>query len=867
MELGIYNIDPYMRLEQLQAVIMSTLKSELFLNYGIATISKVDVFIFPHAKAGQNRTGRVTFPTRELGQQFVHEFGGASPRRFLGVRRLLIFKETNKSKLYAEGFMQHKTQEYLRINIPVGRGHDGMYSNNLSIRAVQFGWECRDRVYSVEYERSAGPGGGILVFEEQRMRFLVRIREDDKHDRLIVIRASEVIWASAARCAPSGTSIFLALSHSPTFQLETPKSGAKSKLFRKDTGKRSKPRTYIPPRTRLAAFDDDHAAVAEFTAHSIRLLSDAPDARETFMSLCRQAHIRLSDFSYPACQRGLFSQSSRRDYEAWLTGEVWDIAFQVDAIARANILDLQELMRLKPHLKKMQQTHGTSYAAYFIRYLGYCARDTSWYDAGEERSRTPIDLLMKLFVACKKSFVISSALPYTDSETFPCYHVNVTPTRITLSGPFPERNNRVTRQYTRYTSNFLRVSFTDEEGLQYRIDPDVDGRSFVCSRFGSILSRGLCVAGCEFKFLGYSQSGLKQHAVIFMRNFQLSDTTMVTVDSIISGLGIFHDRPYDPKLMYCPARYGARIAQAFTTTEAAVAVEAEEIIVGVDTMDIDKRRSFTDGAGLMSDEMAAAIWTELQSKSSRHRRSATKPDVLQIRCQGAKGTLTRDKTLEGRVILLRPSMIKFDAPHSLAVEPVAVFNKPGRFRLNRPLIMLLEGLKIKGGYDILQSMQETVIQETKDATTSLRGAAVLIEKHGLGGSYKLSSTFLELAKLGVDSFIDGFPGRVLSTAIYHILRDLKYHARIPVSDGYTLVGVADPYSFLKAKEVFACITLPNKDEPLFLEGPIMISRSPTIHPGDVQVAYAIGRPPAGSVYHDGPIKNALVFATKGAIYA
>ena len=35
-------------------------------------------------------------------------------------------------------------------------------------------------------------------------------------------------------------------------------------------------------------------------------------------------------------------------------------------------------------------------------------------------------------------------------------------------------------------------------------------------------------------------------------------------------------------------------------------------------------------------------------------------------------------------------MIKFDAPDSMEIEIAKVFNKPGRYFLNRPLIVLLE---------------------------------------------------------------------------------------------------------------------------------------------------------------------------------
>lgn len=43
-------------------------------------------------------------------------------------------------------------------------------------------------------------------------------------------------------------------------------------------------------------------------------------------------------------------------------------------------------------------------------------------------------------------------------------------------------------------------------------------------------------------------------------------------------------------------------------------------------------------------------------------------------------------------------MIKFDAPDSMEIEIAKVFNKPGRYFLNRPLIVLLE-VSSDGSYE------------------------------------------------------------------------------------------------------------------------------------------------------------------------
>jgi RNA-dependent RNA polymerase len=65
--------------------------------------------------------------------------------------------------------------------------------------------------------------------------------------------------------------------------------------------------------------------------------------------------------------------------------------------------------------------------------------------------------------------------------------------------------------------------------------------------------------------------------------------------------------------------------------------------------------------------------------------------ALSSTSQGAKGVVSVDYRLTGRKMVLRPSMIKYEAAHFHMVEIAQTFDKPGPFYLNRPLIMVLEG--------------------------------------------------------------------------------------------------------------------------------------------------------------------------------
>jgi hypothetical protein len=164
---------------------------------------------------------------------------------------------------------------------------------------------------------------------------------------------------------------------------------------------------------------------------------------------------------------------------------------------------------------------------------------------------------------------------------------------------------------------------------------------------------------------------------------------IVNAQTIIKELGSF-SVTFDRSLIYCPARYGARVSQVFTSTDASTSVKPEEIKQLPDIQ--NGSWCFTDGVGTISPDMACDIWKELQAVRRRRARTKSRPRVFQVRFMGSKGMLSVDYKLPGRTICLRPSMIKFEAPGSLQIEIAQAFHSPGKYYLNRPLIMILEHL-------------------------------------------------------------------------------------------------------------------------------------------------------------------------------
>jgi hypothetical protein len=336
-------------------------------------------------------------------------------------------------------------------------------------------------------------------------------------------------------------------------------------------------------------------------------------------------------------------------------------------------------------------------------------------------------------------------------------------------------------------------------------------------------------------------------------------------------LGTFKD-------IYCPARYAARLSQAFTATDASITLDPDEISLKPDIAARDDKWCHTDGNGCFSPQIGEDIHQALQAKRRKGRRAKASPVAIQVRLGGSKGVLHRDYRLTGRTVILRPSMLKFDAPDSRNVEIARIFDEPGMYYLNRPLIMILEHLGIP--YETIEGFQDRAVEEAREATHSIGRAAHLLESHGLGASFRLPTVLLNLKKIGILDVENHFYSGVMDLAVNHVLRGLQQKARIPIPGAYTLVGIAgrpyddppgainnsylsDVHGFLNEGEIFACIQYPGSGKKIYLEGDVLISRSPTIHPGDVRVVKAIGRPPSGSCFDHEPLANTVVFATKG----
>ncbi|PVG04809.1 RdRP-domain-containing protein [Serendipita vermifera] len=578
-----------------------------------------------------------------------------------------------------------------------------------------------------------------------------------------------------------------------------------------------------PLRNRLVSLDPNYERVF---AHSrvVRIIFNDPQSVEEFKTNAKKIGLPL-DGDYPRFER--------RELFSPVTMELFD----------------KEFLELRHELISALDRHLQSSICARLRVLEQ-RRD-------EHPEASALSLFNDLINAMERDGQAGSFLQPTP-DLFHCHRVVVTPTSFILHGPLPDETNRVIRKYPDNTSNFIRVEFREEDRLQFRWDDETDGNKFIDERVGNVLKEGIVVAGRKFEFLAYSSSALRKHAVWFMAQFTTQNGENVIADSIRASLGDF------TKVIYCPARYGARISQAFSSKEDSVSVEVKEMIRIEDVT--YGEYIFTDGIGCLSLSLAEEVWEKYtETRSKRSRRRLQTPSAFQIGLGGLKGILCVDEPIDGRQIYIRDSMEKFESDDHM-IEIARAFDRPMLMYLNRYLIMVLETLGVP--LQPFMELQKKAVEDIEDASKSLDSAARLLEPHGLGTAFRMTSIMLNLHRLEVDLnstdrhlSLMKFLRRTITFSINRILRDLKYKARIPVEKAWTLVGVADEWNYLKEDEVFAYVcTIDGHKE--YLEGPVMISRAPTVHPGDARMVRAIGKP-VNAPPSLTNLTNCVVFSCKG----
>lgn len=595
------------------------------------------------------------------------------------------------------------------------------------------------------------------------------------------------------------------------------------------------PFDYERPSYRLPALCSEHGDVAPYcTVYAFDLHDTAFE--KPFRRLCKSIRWtrRYDPPTHIQTVRLNFTESLDELQQLYCETDYY-ISFQMESYVRNCWLIPDEVISLSEHIFPLVKELGTQKTVHILQLFA---------------SQLPIRTFENLSNPLNFSEILRDTVnqeswePTSNPDSAFIHRLEITPTAHNMTGPEWIGTNRVLRLYPKHHDRFLKVSFVEEDlfTIQHRRGFSFD--AILMDRWKVFFSRGIKLCGRTYTFLGFSQSSLKEHSAWFICPFQISPgESFITADTLRSRLGDFSH-------IHCAPRLAARIGQTFTTTSHSIDITNTEVITVDDV--VRGGYTFSDGVGTISQAAIETVWAATSANEK-----PVKPVAYQIRVGGAKGVLCLDKTLKGNIIRLRRSMIKFETGYT----DLEIANKAKMlpFFLNRQIIVILETLGVPPGN--LMMLQEKEIQRLKIASADFDEASKLFERYALGTAARLPKILSTLKKEGMDLVFDmPFFRKLRELAVLHALKQIKYNARIPVERSWKLIGVMDEFGYLNEREIYVCLRDESGNDECLI-GNTLVTRSPALHCGDIQIVRAVG--PVSSSHPLSALYNCVVFSSAG----
>jgi RNA dependent RNA polymerase len=222
--------------------------------------------------------------------------------------------------------------------------------------------------------------------------------------------------------------------------------------------------------------------------------------------------------------------------------------------------------------------------------------------------------------------------------------------------------------------------------------------------------------------------------------------------------------------------------------------------------------------------------------------------------------LALDSRLEGKSVFLRESMIKFRESTSTDLEICKAGYKPLPLYLNQQMIKILEDMGVD--HQFFMDLQAMEVERLRVTTSSAERASTFLKTSSVGARINLPWFINKLPSLQLSFQNDNFLTDVVEAAVLMELRALKYKARIPVKDGYTLLGIMDETGILEEGQIFCIVEVDGEARVITGKNgkEVIITRSPALHPGDIQLAFAITVPEKSPLMR---LRNCICFSQKG----
>ncbi|KAI9321571.1 RNA dependent RNA polymerase-domain-containing protein [Dichotomocladium elegans] len=415
----------------------------------------------------------------------------------------------------------------------------------------------------------------------------------------------------------------------------------------------------------------------------------------------------------------------------------------------------------------------------------------------------------------------------------PIRKIMISPTSMYFQPPTIELTNRVVRQFHEYSDRFLRVQFVDD-GLR-RIQPSFseDNNDAIYNRIFKVLHNGIQVGPRRYEFLAFSSSQLREHGCWFF-----APTESLSVKEIRNWMGDFSD-------IKTIAKNATRMGQCFTTTIPTLHLDEKQVEV-IDDIE-NNGYVFSDGVGKISPGLARDVAQLLKVDYT--------PSAFQFRLGGAKGVLSISNYLNGKMVQLRPSQIKFQSRQTM-LEIVRVSRYLPAY-LNRQAIILLSSRGIK---DMVFMQKTNSMIETLNLMLSNSATAIKLIMQN-ADEFGTAREMVDIISQGFLERRDPYITNLIKIFRVNRLNDLKEKTRIHVPNGALLLGILDETNTLEEDEIFCQVSefLPNSTyvKRNVVVGECVIFRNPCLYPGDIRVVKAVDTPKLRHLY------DVIVFSAKG----
>ena len=310
----------------------------------------------------------------------------------------------------------------------------------------------------------------------------------------------------------------------------------------------------------------------------------------------------------------------------------FSIRFQVQKLAQNGYLLPNRVIAIIPEFRGICLRSGERVCLNVIRkffqQIPYAGPDV---EASHFDPTSLVQVLRKIEFEIKCGGLFPDG-PVASQHVAVIHKATVTPTGTYLYGPEGECNNRVLRKYSQHHDCFLRVQFSDEDGLPVQYSREVSNKP-ISDRFKKILNEGCTIGGQHFSFLGFSHSSLRSQSCWFMAPFTHKGKA-ISYRDVIDDLGDFSE-------IRIPAKCAARIGQAFSDTRDAITLP-HGVVKEMPDVKVNGR-IFSDGVGTISREALEMIWASLLSRRRR-------PTVLQIRYRGTPSSPRFLNSLPGVIL-------------------------------------------------------------------------------------------------------------------------------------------------------------------------------------------------------------------------